>query len=536
MDRERERSLYVVDRERTRVLAQDLEHAQQTIEWLRVTAGAQLAEDSLAVAQMSQQMALVQSRFTGEQSLQQASWERRLALAQAEWSSQCERLRTECASSLREAEELLALRAEEASVAKGEATLLEAQLDFARRESGVQRSLLRQLLERVHGAELREAEARGEAQTQVEEAAQRAAAHDEQRRRAEVERGVAVAALGILDGAEAYLELLGDVSISPAAREIAMLKARLREAEQLMGAAGLARHEVAAMRHAAVCAEARSAALEARLATFEADGRGSRGRGAEAKLLQRRLEEARATAAAQLKQAALLARGRELDAEALQAKQAELDGQTALITAARAEVAASVAEVEAGRQSKEQGAYLEGGVKRSMAAVHAQNEALRRELEARRGELAALHARLRAEGGRGEAEPGAARGSEGCGSSGGGSSLPPPHNQWGEAGPANQAAAEGAAEGAVEGGVQAALAYGRLHAAEAQLRVTRDAVHASSEEARQSRREATTPCIQAVTLCCNPMHPGCNPMHPGCNPIYPGAAGPARGGAATARG
>ena len=92
-----------------------------------------------------------------------------------------------------------------------------------------------------------------------------------------MERGVAVAALGILDGAEAYLELLGDVSISPAAREIAMLKARLREAEQLMGAAGLARHEVAAMRHAAVCAEARSAALEARLATFEADGRGSRG-------------------------------------------------------------------------------------------------------------------------------------------------------------------------------------------------------------------------------------------------------------------
>ena len=214
----------LVDRERTRVLAQDLEHAQQTVEWLRVTAGAQLAEDSLAVAQMSQQMALVQSRFAGEQSLQQASWERRLALAQAEWGSQCDRLRTGCASSLMEAEELLALRAEEASVAKGETTLLEAQLDFARRESGVQRSLLRQLLERVHGAELREAEARGEAQAQVEEAARRAAAHDEQRRRAEVERGVAVAALGILDGAEAYLEILGDVSASAAVREIAMLK------------------------------------------------------------------------------------------------------------------------------------------------------------------------------------------------------------------------------------------------------------------------------------------------------------------------
>ena len=220
---------------------------------------------------------------------------------------------------------------------------------------------------------------------------------------------------------------------------------------------------------------------------------GSRGRGAEAKSLQRRLDEARATGAAQLKQATLLARARELDAEALQAKQVELDGQTALITAARAEVAASVAEAEAGRQSKEQGAYLEGGVKRSMAAVHAQNEALRRELDARRGELAALHARLRA-GGRGEAESGAARGSlKGCGSSGGGSSLQPPHNQWGEKGPANQAAAEGAAEGAVEGGVQAALAYGRLHAAEAQLRVTRDAVHAGSEEARQSRREAVQP-------------------------------------------
>ena len=133
MERERERELYLVDRERTRVLAQDLEHAQQTIEWLRVTAGAQLAEDSRAVAQMSQQMALVQSRFAGEQTLHQASWERRLALAQAEWGSQCERLRAECGSSLREAEELLALRAEEASVAKAEKELLEAQLDFARR-------------------------------------------------------------------------------------------------------------------------------------------------------------------------------------------------------------------------------------------------------------------------------------------------------------------------------------------------------------------------------------------------------------------
>ena len=392
MERERERELYLVDRERTRVLAQDLEHAQQTIEWLRVTAGAQLAEDSRAVAQMSQQMALVQSRFAGEQSLHQASWERRLALAQAEWGSQCERLRAECGSSLREAEELLALRAEEASVAKAEKELLEAQLDFARRELGVQRRLLRQLLERVHGAELREAEARNEAQAQVKDAAQRAAAHDEQRRRAEVERGVAVAALGILDGAEAYLELLGDVSISPAAREIAMLKARLREAEQLMGAAGLARHEVAAMRHAAVCAEARSAALEARLATFEAEAQGSLGRGAEAKLLQRRLDEALATGAAQLKQATLLARGRELDAEALQAKQLELDGQTALVTAARAEVAAAVAELEAGRQSKEQGAYLEAGVKRSMVAVQAQNEALRRELAEERGRFKGLFA------------------------------------------------------------------------------------------------------------------------------------------------
>ena len=58
----------------------------------------------------------------------------------------------------RHVEELLALRAEEASVAKAEKELLEAQLDFARRELGVQRRLLRQLLERVHGAELREGE------------------------------------------------------------------------------------------------------------------------------------------------------------------------------------------------------------------------------------------------------------------------------------------------------------------------------------------------------------------------------------------
>ena len=113
-----------------------------------------------------------------------------------------------------------------------------------------------------------------------------------------------------------------------------MLKAAA-EAEQLMGVAGLARHEVAAMRHAAVCAGARSAALEARLATFEAEVEEAGGGG---ELLQRRLDEALATGAAQLKQATLLARGRVDGGAASQA--ARLDGQTALVLR-HAEVAAA---------------------------------------------------------------------------------------------------------------------------------------------------------------------------------------------------
>ena len=39
------------ERERASALAQDLEHAQATVGWLRTTAGAQLSECSLAVAQ-----------------------------------------------------------------------------------------------------------------------------------------------------------------------------------------------------------------------------------------------------------------------------------------------------------------------------------------------------------------------------------------------------------------------------------------------------------------------------------------------------
>ena len=116
----------------------------------RTTAGAQLSECSLAVAQMSQQVQLANSRLSGEHALQQASWERRLAVAQTEWEHAIDRLRGECASRLREADELLALRAEEATVAKDESKLLEAKLEFAHKEAAVRSNLLRQLLERVH--------------------------------------------------------------------------------------------------------------------------------------------------------------------------------------------------------------------------------------------------------------------------------------------------------------------------------------------------------------------------------------------------
>ena len=165
------------------------QHAHQTIEWLRATAGAQLSENSLSVAQLSQQLAQSQSRLQGEQNLQQASWERKLATAQAEWGGQLDRLRAECALSLQAAEELLALRAEEASVAKEEAKLLEAKLEFARKESAVRSNLLRQLLERCHGAELRESERARDMHARVEQAARLAASHDEQRRRAELWKG-----------------------------------------------------------------------------------------------------------------------------------------------------------------------------------------------------------------------------------------------------------------------------------------------------------------------------------------------------------
>ena len=161
----------------------ELEHAKQAIEWLRTACANQLAENSLSVAQLSQQLTLVQSRLTGEHSLQQASWERRLASAQAEWGEQLDRVRAECASNLKAAEELLAHRADEADVAKEEARLLEAKLEFAGKKSAVQSNLLRQLLERVHGAELREVEVAQDMQARVVQAAQVAASHEEQRRR-----------------------------------------------------------------------------------------------------------------------------------------------------------------------------------------------------------------------------------------------------------------------------------------------------------------------------------------------------------------
>ena len=480
------------ERERASALAQDLEHAQATVAWLRTTAGAQLSECSLAVAQMSQQVQLANSRLSGEHALQQASWERRLAVAQTEWEHAIDRLRGECASRLREADELLALRAEEAAVAKDESKLLEAKLEFAHKEAAVRSNLLRQLLERVHGAELRESEAARDLQAKVELANRLVATHEEERKRAEAERDVAVAALGILDGAPAYLDLLGDVARSPTAREIAMLKAKLKETSDLTGAASVAKQEAAASRRNAARADDRCAALEARLASYEGEWKV---RNAEGKLLQRRVEEARAAAAAAQHQSELLARGRELDAASLRLKQTELDEQAELLAAARAEAAGAIAEAEAARRRAERSDALPGAMQQAASAAQAQNSALRRELAARQAELAALNARLRgqAEAARvaskrqannGGVGGGGGGGGVGGGGGGGGGAL-----QTEAAASAVGAAAVGGADGGGDDAVQAALRRDRLHAAEAQLSAAQASLQATADELRLSKRE-----------------------------------------------
>ena len=59
--------------------------ATDTLEWLRNLSATQLADATLAINQVSQELNAVASRVSGEHELRTAGWERRLALAQGEW-------------------------------------------------------------------------------------------------------------------------------------------------------------------------------------------------------------------------------------------------------------------------------------------------------------------------------------------------------------------------------------------------------------------------------------------------------------------
>ena len=69
-------------RERLRLVQEERDSARQSLSWLRDTCASQMAEHSLAVAQLSSKLTLVLSRLSGEQDLRSSTWDRRLAIMQ----------------------------------------------------------------------------------------------------------------------------------------------------------------------------------------------------------------------------------------------------------------------------------------------------------------------------------------------------------------------------------------------------------------------------------------------------------------------
>ena len=220
------------------------------LQWLRSLSSAQLAEATLAVTQLGQEVAAVASRVSGEHELRTAGWDRRLNLAKLEWSHGLNTLRAECAAQLAEADELIALQKEEADLFREEALLRVAQRDMAEQRLLTVQAGQRRLLLRARSAVRRAEEAEVEAAEATAAADRAASEHEAARRRAEAERDVLVAALAIGEGETGYLEAIAhDASLPVAQRESSMLRAKLHALNELTAkhaaTAGASAHAIA---------------------------------------------------------------------------------------------------------------------------------------------------------------------------------------------------------------------------------------------------------------------------------------------------
>lgn len=71
-------------------------HLEAQLEWLRSLSSAQLADATGAISSLSDELAAIASRISGEHEVRTAGWDRRLTTAKAEWNRALEQLQAEC--------------------------------------------------------------------------------------------------------------------------------------------------------------------------------------------------------------------------------------------------------------------------------------------------------------------------------------------------------------------------------------------------------------------------------------------------------
>ena len=246
-----------------------------SVEWLANVSSSQLAQASVAVEDLSNDLASAVHRLSGEAEARNHAWERRLTVARAEWDRGLDAVRAECRMQLQEADELIKLQQDESAVLKEEAELRKSQRDLVQRRLTATEAEQRRLLVRARAAVRRAEAAEAEAAEATAAADAAAAEHERARKRAEAERDVLVAALAISEGAGEYLELAADGSKPAAQREAAMLARKLESMNELVrrhaaDAAG-ASHLIADAELQRARSERRCAALEKRLQAVEGE-------------------------------------------------------------------------------------------------------------------------------------------------------------------------------------------------------------------------------------------------------------------------
>ena len=253
------------------------QHARlaSSLQWLSQTAQLQLAESTGAVSQLQGELASAASRLSGEAEARSAAWEKRLASARADWASALEQLKAECVAQLLQADELLRLQREEASVLREENELRQAQRATVAKRLAESEAQQRQMLIRARAAVRRAEAAEAEAVEATTACDRECAEHESARQRAEAERDVLATALAIGEGTAEYLEIALDESVPGVGREAEMLRAKLRSMAALVqrhaADAASASHAIADADMLRARAERRCAALERRLQACEGE-------------------------------------------------------------------------------------------------------------------------------------------------------------------------------------------------------------------------------------------------------------------------